>query len=184
MTTRRKKPDKVVVHLGDKARKKVVPRTAYTKEHPSPYAFKPGESGNSAGKKKSETRLLSKALNAYLSDRAPEEVAKSLGLPPNAPGEHYNYSWALCLGRRILNKAMLAEPWAVDAIIKLTEPVHTRLDLGFGGESDSSQIMEVVFVESDGDGRISKKALAAFPDLAAKTIEGQPSHSALPAPED
>jgi hypothetical protein len=184
MTKAKTKPKKVVVHLGEKARKKVVPRTAYSKEHPSPYAFKPGESGNSAGKKKSETRLLSKALNAYLSDRAPEEVARSLGLPSNAPGEHYNYSWALCLGRRILNKAMIAEPWAVDAIIKLTEPVHARLDLGFGGEGEAPQIMELVFVEADGDGRISKESLAAFPELAAKTIDGQTFKPALPAPED
>ena len=72
-------------------------------------------------------------------------------------------------------------------ISRLTAPVHSRAMFGEfdseGGESEYKSVMRVVFVFSDGDGRISQESLLAFPDLAAKTIEGQ-STPALPAPED
>jgi hypothetical protein len=187
--TKPRKTKKVVVSLEAKPRKKTVPKTAYTKDNPSPFAFKPGESGNSAGKKRNETRLLSKALNVFLSDHAPDDLAKAMGLPPNtADGAHYRYSHAQCLAKRILNLALRGESWAVSEISRLTEPVNARLGVfGFDGEGEEarSPIFELVMVSADGDGRISKESLAAFPELAAKTIEGQSMPAlAAPAPED
>ena len=182
--TAKKKPKKVVVHLDEKPRKKTIPKTAYTRDNPSAFAWKPGESGNSAGKKRNETRLVSKALNVFLSDRAPDEVGRTVGLPINEGKTGYHYSWAQCLAKRILNLALRGEAWAVSEISRLTEPVHARFMLGgfdSEGTEETSQVLELVMVTSDGDGHISKESLAAFPDLAAKTIQGQP---ALPAPED
>ncbi len=187
--TKKKAVKKVVVNLDAKPRKKTVPKTAYTKENPSPFAFKPGESGNSAGKKLNETRLLSKALTVFLSDHCSDELAKAVGLPPNtADGKGYRYSTAQALARRVLNLALRGEPWAVAEIVRLTEPVNARLGVfGFSGEGEEerSPIMELVMVSADGDGRISKESLAAFPELAAKTIEGQAMPAlAAPDPED
>ena len=186
MSKPKKKPQKIVVHLDEKPRQKNLPRTAFKKGNT--VGFKPGQSGSPGGKPKSgERRLLSKALNIFMSDRAPDEVGKSLGLPVNEGTKGYHYSWAQCLAKRILNLAVRGEPWAVSEISRLTEPVQSRfafggLDSEDAGAMETPPIFELVMVTSDGDGRISKESLTAHPDLAAKTIEGQTSKPALSAP--
>ncbi len=47
----------------------------------------------------------------------------------------------------------------------LTEPVHSRLTLGFDNEDggERGKIFEVVMVSSDGDGRMSEESPLAFP---------------------
>ena len=185
MTEPKKKPKKVIVHLDEKPRKKKLPRTAFKKGNTM--GFKPGQSGSPGGKPKSgEKRLLSKALNVFLSDRAPDDAGKAVGLPVNEGTTGYHYSWAQILAKRILNLAVRGEPWAVSEISRLTEPVHSRLTLGGFDNEDGEErgkILEVVMVTSDGDGHISEESLRAFPELAAKTIEGE-SRPALPCPED
>lgn len=188
MSKPKKKPQKVVVHLEKKPRAKRLPRTAFKKGNTA--GFKPGQSGSPGGKPKSgEKRLLSKALNIFLSDRAPDEVGKSLGLSVNEGTTGYHYSWAQCLAKRILNLAVRGEAWAVSEISRLTEPVQSRFTLGGfdnEGAEETPPLFELVMVTSDGDGRISKESLTAHPDLdlAVKTIEGQTSKPVLPAPED
>jgi hypothetical protein len=66
------------------------------------------------------------------------------------------------------------------------ESVQSRLRLGGFDNEDGGErgkLFEVVMVTSDGDGRISEESLRAFPDLAAKTIEGE-SRPALPEAVD
>lgn len=179
----------VVVDLdATKPRKKSKPRpTAYSKEHPSPFAFKPGQSGSPGGKPKSgEKRLLSKAIRTFLSDMAPDELAKGLGLPANShDGKRYQYSMAQCLGRNLIVRSLRGESWAASLVVQLVEPQNSRLTIGgFDGEDgeECGKILELVMVSSDGNGNISKESLQQFPELSAKTIEGQRPN--LPAPED
>jgi hypothetical protein len=185
---RKKNPQRVTVHLDEKPRKKNLPRTAFKKGNT--VGFKPGSSPCPGGKPKSgEKRLLSKALNVFMSDRAPDEVGKSLGLPVNEGAAGYHYSWAQCLAKRILNLAVRGEAWAVSEISRLTEPVQSRfafggLDSEDAGAMEMPPIFELVMVTSDGNGRVSKESLTAHPDLAVKTIEGQTSKPALSASED
>lgn len=111
-----------------------------------------------------------------MSDRAPDDAGKAVGLPVNEGTTGYHYSWAQILAKRILNLAVRGEPWAVSEISRLTEPVQSRLSLGGFDNEDGEErgkILEVVMVTSDGDGHISQESLASFPELAAKTIEGQ-----------
>ena len=163
-----------------RVRKKNLPRTVFKKGNTS--GFKPGVSGSPGGKPKSgESRLLSKALNIFLNDRAPDEAGKTVGLPPNPPGSNsYHYSWAQILAKRILNLAVRGEAWAVSEISRLTEPVHARLGvLGFDSEDgeQSSAVIQLEFVNSDGDGRPCAEFLEAHPD---HVIDGKASR-ALPA---
>jgi hypothetical protein len=176
MTKAKKKPQRVTVNLSGKPRKKTVPKTAYSKEHLSPFAWKPGECGHYAGgRQHSETRLLSKSMNVYLADKAPEEVSRGCGLPANGPKGSLNYSWAQCLARRILVAAIKLEPWAIDQVVRLTEPQRARLDVfggGLSGEAeDAPPLIQLVWVESDGDGHPKYN-----------TIDGMPP--ALPAATD
>jgi hypothetical protein len=187
MSKRKTTPARVVVDLKEaKPRKKKLPRTAFQKGNTM--GFQKGVCPSPGGKPHGERRLLSKALNVFLSDRAPEEGAKQLGLPPNPPGStRYIYSWAQILAKRILNLAVKGEAWAVSEVSRLTEPVHARI--GFGGFYDEEgtgeapPAFELVMVSSDGEGHISKESLATFPELAGNTIEGHTA-PALPAPED
>jgi hypothetical protein len=187
MSTKKKTPKRIVVDLcAKKLRKKRLPKTAFKKGGPNP-GFKPGQSGSPGSKPKSgERRLLSKALNVFLSDHAPDELGKTLGLPPNPPGStRFIYSWAQCLAKRVLNLAVKGEPWAVAQVSQLTEPIHSRLMFGgFDGEDEEARPMTTIaFIRSDGNGHVCQDDLCSFPDLAVKTIEGQTT-PALPAPED
>ena len=189
MSKPKKKPKKVIVHLDKKKpRKKKLPRTVFKKGNTM--GFKPGQSGSPGGKPKSgEKRLLSKALNIFLSDRAPDEAGRSIGLPPNPPGStSYIYSWAQILAKRILNLAVRGEAWAVSEISRLTEPVHSRSMLyGFDTEEGSTEappLMTIAFIDANGDGYPSKESLRAFPDVS-KVIEGnKAARRALPVSTD
>ncbi len=69
------------------ARKKVVPRSAFTAgEHGvgAKHRFKPGHKPNTPGRGKNPTRLISRALKVQLQNRAPSDVARAAGLPINA----------------------------------------------------------------------------------------------------
>jgi hypothetical protein len=177
MTAKKKKPSKVIVHLDKKKpRAKRLPRTAFKKGNTQ--GFHPGQSGSPGGKPKSgEKRLLSKAMNIFLSDRAPDEAGKAVGLPPNPPSStSYIYSWAQILAKRILNLAVRGEAWAVSEISRLTEPVHSRLTLGgfdSEGTEETAPVMRLAFIRSDGNGGVCAEDLASFPELAVKTIEGE-----------
>ena len=61
---------------------------------------------------------------------------------------------------------MRGVPWAVSEISRLTEPVHSRLGvLGFDSEDgeQSSAVIQLEFVSSDGDGRPCAEFLEAHP---------------------
>ncbi len=181
----KKAPKRIVVDLcAKKLRKKKLPRTAFKKGEPNP-GFKPGQSGSPGSKPKSgERRLLSKAMNVFLSDHCPDEVAKSVGLPPNPPDStRYIYSWAQILAKRVLNFAIKGEPWAVAQVSQLTEPVRTRPMYGFDSEEGTAEappIFQLVFVDSNGEGSPCTEFLEAHPDY----IEGKAARRALPAPMD
>lgn len=187
MSKRKKPPAKITVDLDPmKKRNYHANATSFKKGGPNP-GFKPGQSGSPGSKPKSpEKRILSRAINVFLSDRAGEEVAKSVGLPENPPGsKRYIYSLGQVLGRSLILRALKGESWAASLVVQLTEPQHSRLTIGGFDDEDGEargKILELVMVSSDGNGNISEESLRAFPELSAKTIEGQRPN--LPAPED
>ena len=145
---------------------------------PRPTAFQPGnphrfksraELGGEldpridpAGRKASETTLLSKNMLVALNNRAPDAVTQLLELPKGS-------SWSQCLATFILRKAFKEDSWeaAIRLIASLTEnngrnsmqdeleAMRRQLAQGGGGGPK----MSVIFVESDGSGRISEKSL-------------------------
>jgi hypothetical protein len=128
------------------------------------YRFPEGTSGNSGGKPKTH-RLLSKTLRATLSDPAPLAVAQAFGLGRNA-------SWSQCIAARLVRQAVAADPeMALNAarlIGLLTEGARPDFDASAFDDDPASapKLIELVFVESDGNGRM-------------KTIEG--NQPVLPA---
>ena len=135
-------------------RKKVVPRSAFKKGERTPHQFKPGVSGNPTGRAKNDLKLVTKSLREQLSTRAPNDVAKSLGLPVGA-------SWAQCTAAALLRGAVSGDTQASRLLIEMTEGrAPQSLSLGgmdgeplFGNPTDRPFI-HVHFVESDGDGRL------------------------------
>lgn len=84
------------------ARKKVVPRSAFTSGENgigAEYRFKPGHKPSTPGKGKNPTRLISRALKIQLQNRAPSDVARAAGLPLNA-------SNAMCIAANLIAIAM------------------------------------------------------------------------------
>jgi hypothetical protein len=135
------------------------------------YRFAEGTSGNIGGKPKTH-RLLSKTIRAMLSDPAPLAVAQAFGLGRNA-------SWSQCISARLCRQAVAGSLEAARLIGVLSEGVNPRTNLfGFDDEFDvetAPKICEVVFVESDGNGRpkqppvIDADSIAAVPALPAST---------------
>lgn len=136
---------KTRIEMVNKPRKKNPPRTAFKKGEENPHAFKPGESGNPGGKPK-EHRLLSKALRMHLANRAPDSVCEALNLP-------HHSSWAQCVGMRLIRLAITSiDTNAIRAVHEISEGSRSRLEIV--DESDACfPSMEIVFVESDGNGR-------------------------------
>jgi hypothetical protein len=155
------KPVKVI----KKQRRKNPPRTAYSKEHPSPHAFKKGECTNPGGKRKTGDDLVGKWLTIDSSDRAPDSMCASLSLPPGS-------SWGRVLARRLMYFAMNGEAWAYAEIREYTQGSRVNLfgSIAVGGDpGDAPSLIQIQFVESDGNGRMKEPL----------TIEG--SQPALPA---
>jgi hypothetical protein len=142
-----KKHTPIVVNVDTtKKRTKTLARTAYSKENPSPHAFKPGESGNPGGKPRNVDQLLSKTLRVALCDRAPDEVAEGFHLPRGA-------SWAQCLTRRLLIMAVRGDLQAMREIREATEGLKVHASLDVPDPNIPPPLFELVFIESNGDGR-------------------------------
>ena len=143
----RKKAAKYEVSVTKTERKKTVPRTAYSKTNPSPYAFKAGEpSANPSGKSLSKDRLLSRALKAQLADRAPDNACEAAHVP--------NYSsWAQVLASIIVRKASADIAYA-RLLFEYCEPAPTQrlafeAPLDEDGNPVPTEQIHVHFVESE-----------------------------------
>jgi len=114
------------------------------------YRFSEGTSGNVGGKPK-EHRLLSKSLRAMLSDPAPMAVAEAFGLGRNA-------SWSQCIAARLVRQAVSGDLDAARLIGVISEGAHPRARLFDDEPIDynaplPAPLYQIVFVESDGQGR-------------------------------
>jgi hypothetical protein len=182
MTTKKKVPSRIVIDTKKKKPRKPNPsKTKFSKDNPSPTQFQPGTSGNPGGKVRTD-RLLSKALNVALGDKAPKEACDLVQIP-------FGASWAMVLARRMLRLAM-TQDWGIAAMREIreaTEGTRGRLDVfgGYAGEDEEEPPMtRLAFIRSDGNGGVCADDLASFPELSAKTIEGQAARPALPAVTD
>ncbi len=135
------------VSVKPSTRKKTVPRSAYSKTNPSPNQFKPGQgSPNPGGKPRQFDHLLSRSLRVCLADRAPNAVAEQLNLNPGA-------SWSQCLAHRLVHLAMRGDLTALQLIHAATEGSRTHVSFDPPDSADTPPIFELVFIESNGDGR-------------------------------
>jgi len=158
------------VSIASKLRKKNAPRTAYSKENPSPHAFQPGQSGNPGGKARLVDVHLSRSLRIVLADRAPDEVCTAMGLPTHS-------TWSLCLARKLVHMAVRGDLAALVEIRTATEGNRISADLSFLDGGEAPKILEVVFMESNGAGGLrecDKAMLArdATPAPPAEVING------------
>lgn len=162
------------VRVVAKPRKKNVSRTAYTKEHPSPNAFVKGQSGNPLGRFPGiGEHLFSRNAPAVLGARADDETCKAYGLPTHS-------SVSMCILRRAALDAMRSSDPAVRAssrefLLRVTEGSKVSMDVhNFPDPSAPLPVIELVFLQSDGNGRPA-------PNI---TIEAAPPPPALPAGTD
>ena len=163
----KKKPAPIVVNVDvTKKRKKNLARTAYSKENPSPHAFKPGESGNPGGKSRLIDHLLSTKLRIALCDRAPDAVAEGFNLSPGA-------SWAMCIARRLLIMAVRGDLSAVQLIHAATEGTNSKISIDFPDAANVPPLFEIVFVNAV-DGRPA-------PGITIEAENAAPPPPALPA---
>jgi hypothetical protein len=152
-----------------KPRKKNVARTAYSKEHPSPNKFVKGQSGNPLGRFPGiGEHLFSRNAPAVLGARADDETCKAYGLPTHS-------SVSMCILRRAALDAMRSSDPAVRAssrefLLRVTEGTRISADLTFPDPSAPLPVIELVFLQSDGNGRPA-------PNI---TIEAAPPPPALP----
>jgi hypothetical protein len=144
MATKKKTAAGVIV--APLRRKKNAPHTAYSKEHPSPYAFQPGApSANPGGKARLADVHISRSLRIVLADRAPDTVAEAMGLAKGA-------SWSMCLARKLVYMAIKGDLMALREIRESTEGSRISADFNFTDGSAAPQLLEIVFVPSDGNG--------------------------------
>jgi hypothetical protein len=106
-----------------KPRKKVISPTAFSKENPSPIAFKPGVSGNPSGRTKDEHRLLSRSIRAQLSARAPDEVCLHFKLPRRS-------SCSQCLAAALVKMALRGDINALREIREAPEGPKSAFQFG------------------------------------------------------
>ena len=151
------------VAIASKPRKKNAPRTAYSKEHPSPHVFQPGQSGNPGGKARLVDVHLSRSLRIVLADRAPDDVCTALGLPTHS-------TWSLCLARKLVYMAVRGDLAALVEIRTATEGNKLSADLSFFDGGEAPPCITVVFQESDGDGRL-KIIDSTLPELPAEVSD-------------
>lgn len=132
-------------------RKKNPPKTAFKKGGPNPHAFQKGVSGNPGGKSRShEDRLVTNALRVRAAFRAPDRIAKALGLPRGA-------SWAQCLAQSLLQRAISGDNEASRLVLERVDgPAKQSLELsGADGEplfqpgSESCPLITVNFTSTE-----------------------------------
>lgn len=142
------KPKEIItVNIEPAARKRNPPKTAYSKENPSPHAFQPGVSPNPGGRAGSKPRLLSRALKARLDCRAPDAVAASLKVPRGS-------SWATVLAQALVVQAIKGDVSASRMIAEYSEgPPAQKLAFGFGdgeeGGGHGGPALQIVFVSPE-----------------------------------
>ena len=161
-----KKPPIKVSTTTTPPKKRKVSSTVFSKEHPSPHAFKPRdpETGeidpriNREGKPKNQTTLLSRSLREQLAAPAPKEVAEGLGLGRNA-------SWSACITTYLLRASLSRDTFlqAIEIIGRLTEPKgpQTAIGIAFAEDAETGHVgpkIDVHFVTSDGTGRMSEES--------------------------
>lgn len=145
-------PKKIGIELITKTRKRTAPRSAFSKDRPSPAAFKPGESGCPGGKPK-EGKLLSRSIRVALADRCPKAICEQLGMSEFS-------SWAQVLAQALLRQALRGDTSATKLILEASE---YRTGMGFAvefgeGESSERPVLNVVFTSSDGNGSLSEES--------------------------
>lgn len=114
------------------SRKRRPPSTAYSKERPSPHAFKAGQPSANPGGKPRHHRLLSRTARADVARRAPNEVARALGLPCGS-------SWGQCLIRSLLRAGVRGDLTAARLLFEYTEGAPPqRGAVAADGEYDES----------------------------------------------
>lgn len=186
-----KKQKEIVISTARPARKRTIPKTAFRKGGENPHAFQPGECGRNRAKKPErpdDERLISRALRAQLSTRAPNERAIAVGLRPGA-------SWAQVCAAALLDAASRGDVAASKEVRESTE--GGRLALAFDSEpgSEDCPLLEVCFVSpeyrdgqqpertvirTDSEGRVIKGP------LPPRLIEGklEPREDSAPAPAE
>ena len=89
----------------------------FTKD--SPWAWKPGQSGNPMGKRKPKgagITIISKAYTAKLKDIVPPEVAEALGFDPEHPP-----TWAEAMAAGMVARAVVSDTVAAKELREVTE---------------------------------------------------------------
>jgi len=146
-------------------KKRRVPSTAYSTEHPSPNAFQPGQSPNPGGKP-SGYRALARALRISGAGRAPNAECDVLGLP-------HGSSKIQVAAERIVHTMRRGTPseqlQACELFARLTgEFAPTRLALGFdpdmGEEGEEGSI---------GGPRLIVNFVSSQHDLEKERVEGK-----------
>ena len=165
--------------------KRKAPSTAYSKENPSPYAFKPGNNANPSGKSKNVNTLLSHGLRGDLSDRASNEECTKAGLPAGSSNSQVIRARLMIIAKKGDPAQTLA---AIREIRELTEYKGgslTAVQVNIGADglpvSTESPKMRVFFIESDGNGGISPETQAKITALEALRdagVEDVPPHLA------
>jgi len=163
-----------------KPRRKNPPKTAYTKENPSPHAFKPGQSGNPGGRVRHDyDRLMTRALQADAASRAPDAYCDQAGVP-------HHSSYAQVLARVWLRRSASDVAFAQLVMAYLEGPPkqHIELDTNLNGEGaglisinfvapqTSPDLPGATFVETDHAG-VSRTI------VDGKVIDVQPASSRL-----
>ncbi len=152
------------------ARKKNLPRTAFRTGGPNPHAFMPGHVPTNKGSGPRELRLVGHHLREQLSKRAPDTMCAALNLPSHS-------SWAACMATSLIKRSLRGDHAATELIMRYSEGTKVQLALE---SNDAPRHIEIVFVESDGDGSprqidIESGYYQPPASLPARTIEGDRS---------
>jgi hypothetical protein len=115
-------PKKMSVTIEAAARK----RTGVVQEHAfkpgNPYRFRPGQSGNKAGRPKDPpVKFISKALHSQLGDAANAETCAALRVPEGS-------SFAICIAQSLIRAAVRGDIGAAKLIADSTEGTRSKLE--------------------------------------------------------
>lgn len=151
------KKKKQTIEVVPTERRKNPPRTAFQKGGPNPHAFQPGNEPANKGGGPHKMHLVSRALKVHLANRAPRKWTMALGISSHA-------SIGQCLSYSLVRRAIGGDLQAASLVLQYTEGApkqHLTFDDVSSEQGDRR--VEVVFIESDGDGR---------PRVLPKTLEG------------